>query len=118
MHIEARKGNQKQAIDYCMKDGDYYIFGEKKHQGTRSDLEDVNLLINEGGKVSDIITRCGIQYIKYHKGIEEAINNRSILDYACKVTLTPDRIFSPHALHVYCEDDFKKYQDDESDHNF
>lgn len=39
--IEPRYGTQEQAIAYCSKTGNTYSWGEKKRQGTRTDLADV-----------------------------------------------------------------------------
>lgn len=39
VHIERRKGTQKQAIVYCSKDGDTFSVGEPKRQGSRSDYD-------------------------------------------------------------------------------
>jgi hypothetical protein len=41
MHMEPREGSQKQAIDYCTKDGKFTELGTKKSQGRRNDLSTI-----------------------------------------------------------------------------
>ena len=38
IHWEIRRGNQKAAIQYCKKEGDWKEAGQKKNQGRRSDI--------------------------------------------------------------------------------
>lgn len=39
VHIEPRRGSQKQAIQYCKKTSDFFEVGEPKRQGSRTDYE-------------------------------------------------------------------------------
>lgn len=51
IHWEPRYGSQKQAIDYCKKDGKWTEDGDKKNQGERNDLKKfVEIAKTEGMK--------------------------------------------------------------------
>ena len=48
-HFEVRRGTQAEAIDYCQKDQAYVEYGTRAvGQGSRSDLEAIKVLIDEG----------------------------------------------------------------------
>jgi len=60
-HIEARRGTQDQAIDYCKKDGNFREAGAKRCQGYRADLDRVR------GDVLDIGMRGVVRGYSYQQ---------------------------------------------------
>lgn len=53
-HFEPRRGSQKEAIEYCKKEGEWKEFGQKKAQGERTDLAVLRDEIIAGRSVDDI----------------------------------------------------------------
>lgn len=81
-HIEARRGSQQQAIDYCTKEdsrnGDKVEWGEKKSQGKRSDIASAYERVRQGKRERDIAEELPVVHAKYYRGIERY---RALLDY-------------------------------------
>lgn len=84
-HWEPMRGSVEQARSYCNKEETrdpeagfgFTEFGEKPMgagvQGHRSDLESVTCLIKSGKSAREIFEEAGEAYLKYHKGIERAV---------------------------------------------
>ncbi|AJD07498.1 replication-associated protein [Odonata-associated circular virus-19] len=49
LHIEARKGTQKEAIIYCQKEGNWKEAGVQRKQGSRGDLDGARVMAVESG---------------------------------------------------------------------
>jgi len=71
-HIEVAKGNAKQNIDYCSKDGDYEEFGEKPKALSTVDKKqqwrDI-IKLAEDGKIKEIKENHPHVYFLHHKKI-------------------------------------------------
>lgn len=55
VHLEARKGSQKQAVDYCKKDGEFNEIGELKVQGKRTDIDIKRQEVEDGCTMNEMI---------------------------------------------------------------
>lgn len=80
VHLEARKGSQKQAIKYCTKEAsrcqEPKTSGEPKKQGKRSDLLSVRDAVMEGKTDLELYEddTCFAPMLKYRGGIREFRN--------------------------------------------
>lgn len=84
-HIEARRGTQAQAIEYCKKEKKYLEIGERKKQGERNDLRDIykELAVE---RVKDVADRHPGQFMRYNRAFTAARSIQSEPEGFVKMT--------------------------------
>lgn len=80
-HMEAARGTDEEAVEYCKKDGDFWESGvrvtlARVKKGQRSDLEAVKAAIASGETYDDICETHFDQSAKYSRFIKERIQAR------------------------------------------
>lgn len=66
-HFAQRRGTKVQAINYCMKDGNFIQYGELTEQGQRTDLENRRLDIENGKSMKEIAKEDFGQWCRNYK---------------------------------------------------
>lgn len=74
IHWETRKGNAKQASEYCKKEGKWVEKGKMSEQGKRNDLIEACDDIKNGISLKEIALKNSTTYVKYYKGLEKLKN--------------------------------------------
>ena len=69
-HLEQAKGNQKQNIAYCEKEGQALEWGERKKQGARSDLVEVRDKIKRGATELEIADEHFAKWCIYRRSFQ------------------------------------------------
>jgi len=93
-HFEKRRGNRKQAIDYCEKEesrvrGPWRI-GNDSGQGSRSDLTEIAEKIKQGEEMRSIVEQHSASFIRYSRGIErvdQLLRPRRKVDWEMEVVV-------------------------------
>lgn len=71
IHWERCMGDQASNITYCQKEGRFIEWGTKGEQGRRTDLEEVQTLIRNGGTMLDVAETNFGAFVRYGRGIRE-----------------------------------------------
>jgi len=110
-HIDIRKGNQEQAIEYAsreskrMPDTRVVEYGNKSlGQGSRSDLLQVANTIESLRDINKVATAYPNMYIKYHKGMEklcEIYNSNKVIRNNISVYILYGKPGTGKTSHVY-----------------
>lgn len=83
MHLEARRGTQQQAIDYCKKldtaVGTFMEFGTlQTEQGKRSDLESLVAMTRAGATTKELLDAHPGTYARYYRAVDHIRHSGAI----------------------------------------
>lgn len=70
-HIETQRGTCLEALLYCMKEGEYHEFGERPHQGKRSDIDVIKYDLLKGRPIKDISKEYFQLWCQYRRAFDE-----------------------------------------------
>lgn len=70
-HWERRRGTPIQAREYCVKDGNFWEWGELPAQGRRTDLEAIRARLDEGAGSLEIARHYFGDWCRYGKAFEQ-----------------------------------------------
>lgn len=71
LHLEMCRGSELDNDKYCAKDGNNKIWGEFITQGQRTDLEQLQKMLEDGESMRKCAKEYFGDYIRYHKGLEK-----------------------------------------------
>jgi len=77
-HLEARRGTQAEAIEYCRKEdtrieGPFTAGRQGGNQGKRTDLENAVELLQDSRNIVELINEYPTAFVKYHRGLEKML---------------------------------------------
>lgn len=77
-HLEVQKGTKIEALIYCMKQGEYYEFGDRPHQGRRNDLDAIKYDLLHGKKtMKEISIEYFSQWCQYNRSFDKFLDMHS-----------------------------------------
>ncbi len=71
IHIEACRGTEGENNKYCQKDNQYDTAGDYITQGSRTDLNLLKKIIDEGGTLEKIANENFHAFVQYNRGFQE-----------------------------------------------
>lgn len=75
VRMAARRGSQKEAIDYCMKSDTHvegpFEFGERSTQGVEGGLRSATLMLSGGARLRDVALEHPDAFVRYARGLGE-----------------------------------------------
>jgi len=71
IHIEACRGTEGDNEKYCTKDNKYFSVGTYMKQGRRTDLDQLKVIIDNGGTLEEIAGENFQAFVQYNRGFQE-----------------------------------------------